>query len=203
MSGQAHLATSPTTESGIPAIGKIRWGSHFCHFYRQKDELVESLVPYFEAGLKGNERCLWVTAEPFLAEAAHRELEKRVPQLAASIDEGRIVIRNFNDWYKPGAKLDDVAGAWMQQERDALAQGLAGLRVAGNASFLTRELWMEFSRYEGKVNKLFEKLRVVALCSYDLRQCQVSDVLHVVQNHRFTIDRRDGRWEVLESHLGL
>lgn len=194
------VATAHYTDCGIPSIGKIRWGSHFCHFYRGKDELLESLVPYFEAGLKNNERCLWVTSEPFRAGEACGELEKRVPQLASLIEEGQIEIRDFGDWYQSETKLDDVAGAWMQQEQDALAQGFVGLRVAGNASFLKRELWTEFSEYERKVNRLFEGRRIVALCSYDLRQCQVSDIFHVVRNHRFTIDRRDGVWEVLETH---
>lgn len=200
MSGPLNLATAPYTECGIPLIGRIRWGSHFCHFYQGRDELRESLVPYFEAGLKNHERCLWVTAEPFLAGEARRELEMKVPQLANLIEEGNIIIRDFADWYRSGTNLDDVAGAWIQQEQDALAQGFAGLRVAGNASFLKRELWTEFSDYEKKVNRLFEGRRIVALCSYDLRQCQVSDIFHVVRNHRFTIDRRDGVWEVLETH---
>jgi hypothetical protein len=199
MNPDPQVSTRPHTDCGIPAIGEIRWGSHFCHFYRGKDELVDSLVPYFEAGLQNNERCLWITARPFLAEEAHEELQRRVPHLAGLIERGDIVIRNFDEWYTSGSKQEDVSEAWIRQETRALADGFSGLRVAGNAGFLEREHRLAFSDYERKVHKLFEGRRIVALCSYDLLQCQATDIFEVVRNHGFTIDRRDGRWEIIES----
>lgn len=198
MNSDRQVSTSPHTDCGIPAIGEIPWGSHFCHFYRGKGELVDSLVPYFEAGLQNNERCLWITAQPFVAEEARAELERRVPHLTGLIERGSIAIRNFEDWYAPGSKQGDVSQAWIRQEAHALADGFSGLRVAGNAGFLEREHRLAFSDYERKVNKLFEGRRIVALCSYDLRQCQATDIFEVVRNHGFTIDFRDGLWEVIE-----
>ena len=43
---------------------------HACHFYSSTDQLVAALVPYAVAGLRGNERCLWVTA-PLLPAREH------------------------------------------------------------------------------------------------------------------------------------
>ena len=60
--------------SGIPAVGDLPWGSHFCQFYGERDDLVDSLVPYFKAGLENNEHCLWVTSEPFRASDARTML---------------------------------------------------------------------------------------------------------------------------------
>ena len=51
-------------DSGIEAIGAVPWGAHFCQFYETADDLVDTLVPYFKAGLDGGERCMWVTAQP-------------------------------------------------------------------------------------------------------------------------------------------
>lgn len=56
--------------SGIPAIGSIPWGSHFCQFYETADDLADTLVPYFKAGLDANEQCMWVTSSPFGSEDA-------------------------------------------------------------------------------------------------------------------------------------
>jgi hypothetical protein len=42
-------------ETGISAIGRVEWGSHFCHFYRTADDLTETLVPFFKVGLEQNE----------------------------------------------------------------------------------------------------------------------------------------------------
>ena len=40
--------------SGIPILGAMPWGSHFCQFYQTKAHLVDVLVPYF----KGDSRTM-------------------------------------------------------------------------------------------------------------------------------------------------
>ena len=129
------------------------------------------------------------------------ELENRVPHLAGLIEAGKIVILEFKDWYGTGSNGEDVTNAWLRQEQAALADGFEGLRIAGNAGFLSTEHWADFAAYERKVNEIFEGRRIVAFCSYDLSRCGASDIFEVVRNHRFTIDCRDGKWEVLESTL--
>jgi hypothetical protein len=53
-----------TRKSGIPVIGNVPWGTHFCLFYRKKDDLIDALAPFFRAGLESNEFCMLVTSEP-------------------------------------------------------------------------------------------------------------------------------------------
>ena len=53
-----------TRKTGINAVGAVPWGTHLCLFYRNKQELLDILVPYFKAGLGNNEFCIWVTSEP-------------------------------------------------------------------------------------------------------------------------------------------
>ncbi len=53
--------------SGIEAVGPVQWGTHFCQFYETADDLADTLVPFFKAGLDNNERCMWVTARPLRA----------------------------------------------------------------------------------------------------------------------------------------
>ncbi|MHC4720030.1 MAG: MEDS domain-containing protein, partial [Planctomycetota bacterium] len=48
-------------KTGIEIVGDVPWGTHFCQFYQTKDDLIDVLVPYFKAGLKNNEFCMWVT----------------------------------------------------------------------------------------------------------------------------------------------
>jgi len=50
--------------TGIPVIGNVSWGTHFCQFYQTREDLIDVLVPYFKAGLESNEFCVWVTSEP-------------------------------------------------------------------------------------------------------------------------------------------
>ena len=49
--------------SGIDVLGDMSWGAHFCLFYETKEDLLDTLVPYFKAGLEHNEFCVWVVAD--------------------------------------------------------------------------------------------------------------------------------------------
>lgn len=191
-----------TACSGIDALGDVGWGAHFCHLYDTREDLVDTLVPFFAAGLENNEQCLWVTSEPLGASDATRELARRVPDLQSRIERGQIQIVDHSAWHtrqgQPDA--DSLLRAWVEAEQSALAAGYAGLRATGNVSFLkTREGWREFERYEARVTEAFAGRRLIGLCSCDLQTSHARDVLDVVRNHQFAVVRRGGEWEVLES----
>ena len=60
-----------TRKSGIAVIGDVTWGAHFCQFYQTKQDLIDTLVPYFKAGLENNEFCMWITADYLTVDEAH------------------------------------------------------------------------------------------------------------------------------------
>ena len=39
-------------KTGIDVVGEMPWGSHFCLFYETKDDILDTLVPYCQAGLE-------------------------------------------------------------------------------------------------------------------------------------------------------
>ena len=49
-------------QTGIESLGEMPWGTHFCHFYETKQDLLEIVVPYLKAGVDANEFCLWITS---------------------------------------------------------------------------------------------------------------------------------------------
>src|SRR4051812_18001872 len=68
------LEGNPARHSGITVIGDVPWGTHFCEFYHDRQDLIDISVPYLKAGLENNELCLWVTSEPLRAEDAKAAL---------------------------------------------------------------------------------------------------------------------------------
>jgi MEDS: MEthanogen/methylotroph, DcmR Sensory domain len=50
--------TAQVRKTGLGVLGDMPWGTHCCHFYQTQKELLETLVPYFKAGLKNREFCL-------------------------------------------------------------------------------------------------------------------------------------------------
>jgi DcmR-like sensory protein len=63
-------------------------------------------------------------------------------------------------------------------------RGYNGLRITGNASFLTPGGWGTFMEYEQAVSARFNGWSIVALCSYAQAQCndqQMSEVMHALE----------------------
>jgi signal transduction histidine kinase len=180
----------------------LEWGSHFCHLYRSREDVLETLVPFFAAGLENNEQCLWVTSDPVGTEDATLALAQRVSGLQSKIDRGQVRIVDQSDWYSRigNRNADSVLNAWLDAEQSARAQGYSGLRLTGNVSFLkTSGQWREFERYEARVSDAFAGRRLIGACGYNLESTRVADVLDLVRDHQFTLVRREDKWEVLEN----
>jgi PAS domain-containing protein len=194
-------ALGTSTASGVPGLGDVPYGTHFCHFYEGRNDLEDTLVPFFEAGLHRNEACLWVTSEPFRANEAREALGSVVPDLAERERVGQIEIIDHSDWYLHHGSTDAASTlrGWLDREERALKAGFAGLRLSGNTAWLERKDWPSFVGYERAVDEAFRPRRIVALCSYCLSRCTPTDVLDVVRNHQFAVSRRDGTWDVLEA----
>jgi signal transduction histidine kinase len=187
--------------SGISAVGSLPWGSHFCQFYAEQEDLVDSLVPFFKAGLDGHEKCLWVTSEPLPARDARTALRNAVPDLAERERRNQIEIIDHQDWYMATGTPDpdSTLRGWVEREERARADGFAGLRLTGNTYWVERSDWNGFVDYEARVSRTFKGRNIIGLCSYCLNRCQPHDILDVVANHQFALTRRMGGWQMIES----
>jgi hypothetical protein len=167
---------SHITHCGLPGIGRVPFGMHACHFYSNLDQLVATLAPYFVAGLRGKERCLWVTAPPLRQREALRALRGAWDGVDDAAQAGAL---RFLD----AARLKglDVAQLCLEGEERALAEGYKGLRIAGNTSLLASGNWEALMEYEQAMSARFNGRRIVALCSYALAQLsdqQMNEVMH-------------------------
>lgn len=190
---------SNLTACGLPGIREIPYGVHMCHFYEGAEDLAGILVPYFAAGLRAKERCIWIAADPLPAAQAQAALSKVYPAAEEAMRQGALVIRDFSQWYVEAGSLKgkDVVELWLAEERRALAGGSNGLRITGNVTFLTPETWTEFMEYEELVDRTFQGHRIVTLCTYRLSSSSAADVLDVVHRHSCALDRPDKGWQVL------
>ena len=68
---------TPARKTGIGVVGDIPWGTHFFLFYETKEDLLDSLVPYFKAGLEGGEFCMWVISHPLTEDEVRRRCAGR------------------------------------------------------------------------------------------------------------------------------
>ncbi len=190
-----------SSASGIPVLGDLAPGTHIGQFYWDQLDLVETLVPYFAAGLRCGERCIWVCSPPLCAADARAALAEVVPDLAARERDGHIEILDHEDWYLRRGHLtpDQVIDGWLVAEQEALAAGYGGLRVSGNTFWLTAEQWRDFADYEARVHAAFRGRQIVALCSYSLSKCGSHEVVDVLHNHGSSLVRSAEGWELVHG----
>jgi hypothetical protein len=186
------------TNCGLQGIDCIPYGIHMCHFYRDRENLVDALVPFFIAGLNNNERCIWITAEPLDAAGARLALQAAGTDVDAAVRSGALVIQDYSEFYlrSKGMKSSQVVELWLAEEERALEEGYSGLRITGNASFVTPETWPDFMDYEALVHRAFERRRIVSLCSYDERRCAAAEMHGLMRRHSAVLRRPDEAWQI-------
>jgi len=218
-----NTMTTELRRSGLSVLGDVPWGTHFCHFYETKEDLLDILIPYFKTGLESSEFCMWVVADPLGEEEAKEALRLAVPEAEQHLEAGRIEIiphTSFlqpsrqetsppdqieivphSEWYLKGGAFiaERVIEGWNKKLAEALAKGFTGLRANGNEAWLTEENRKNFLQYEKTLDDELADQRMIVLCSYPLADTGAAEIFDVVHTHQFALVRRRGNWEVVES----
>ena len=175
-------------KSGVPLIGDLPWGTHFCQFYDTQSDLLEVLLPYFKAGLANNEYCIWVASKPFTPEAAREALRRRLRHFEEYANKGQIEIVPYHRWRSMGSHSGKAIVAMLDR---AVSNGYDGLRFACHASPSKRP---GFDGIEA-----IGKYNVIGFFAYPRDKVDATGLMDVVNRHRYALVRNAARWEVIES----
>ena len=187
-------------KSDITFLGDVARGTHACLFYETNEDLLDTVVPYFKAGLESKEFCLWAISEPLSEEDAIRALRRGIPGFDRYLADRSIEILPGREWYL-GDRFDlqRIAGGWLEKLRGARARGYRALRVSGNAFWLGTKHWKDFRAYEHELETVMTDQPVRLLCTYPLGASRAADIMEVSFAHQFAIVRRQGRWEFIDA----
>lgn len=94
--------------------------------------------------------------------------------------------------------MGKVLSGWIDKCNQALAQGYDGLRLTGDALWVGKTAWKDFTDYEATLDNTINKASIKAVCTYALDKCQAAEVIDVVKNHGYTLIKR-GDWELIEN----
>ena len=191
-------------------MAEMPWGTHISVFYQTKKDLLDAAVSFFQAGLESNEFCLWAVADSISVAEANRVLSNAIPDFEVSLREGQMELMHSRDWYLLGHQFDPkrTIDGWNRKLDAALAMGYDGMRISGDAYRLQANYWTEYFAYEKAFDEGLVGQKMVALCTLSLRATGAVDhLLDIAGAHQFSIVRRKGEWEFLESselmHAGL
>jgi DNA-binding CsgD family transcriptional regulator len=177
------------------------WGTHVCVFYQTKQDLLDTAASYFEAGLNNNEFCVWAISDPITQVDAKKALRLAVPDLDQRMAAGQFELLQGTEWYLKGDQFDlkRITGGWSKKLGAALAKGYDGMRVSGNAFWIATNHWKAFCEYEEELDRSLAGQKMIVLCTYSLRASRAVDILDVARAHHYSIARRNGNWEFLET----
>lgn len=188
-------------KSGIDIIGDIPWGTHICQFYQTKEDLMDTLVPYFKTGLENNEFSMWITSEPLEVEDAKEFLRVAVPDIDSYLEKGQIQIIPYYRFYTEEGAFDSerVLNVLVEKLNKALASGYDGLRLSGNALCLEKKDRSDFVNHEIKLDNDIGNYQMIALCTYSLDRFDAPEVIEVAINHQFVLIKREGKLEQIKN----
>ncbi|MGD9075576.1 MAG: PAS domain S-box protein [Desulfobacteraceae bacterium] len=188
-------------KTGLDMMGHVPLGTHICHFYQTKKDLVDILVPYFKAGLEGNQLCIWITSEPLPVREAKAVLSKAVKDVDKYISKGQLEILDDSQWVTNSGRFDaeKALHSWVEKQNQSAQRGFDTLRLSGNPSWLDERDWSEWINYEAALDNVIEKNGIIGLCSFCLDKCGIGEVIDAVNSHHMTLMRRGGEWEAIDN----
>jgi len=190
--------SAPMRPSGLSILGDVPWSAHLSVFYETKQDVLDTLVPYFNAGLEHNEFCIWAVSDPLTSEEARAALARTDPAFAQHLAVGRIEIIPGREWYLD-RELTQVTSGWLEKLDAALAKGADGLRVAGHAFWLETNYRDAFLAYEQELDLALEGRPMLVMCMYPLQASRGTDIIEVARAHGLTAMRRNGEWNFVEA----
>lgn len=152
-------------------VKKVEPGWHFCQFYRDDRQLLEMIAPYIAEGLKNGEGCFWVMPASTTMQDACDALAHSLHNVNEYLADGRLELGFHADWYLDRSgrmkSFEEIAGALLQKQDQALSKGLRFLRAAGDAGWVSgTEESRHFIDYEMKVNGALASTKVAAVCTF-------------------------------------
>ncbi|MFC1862247.1 PAS domain S-box protein, partial [Chloroflexota bacterium] len=96
-------------------------------------------------------------------------------------------------------ELQRVLNDWIDKLNIAKDNGYDGIRLTGNTAWLEEKDWVDFAEYEAAIDNVIGDHQMIALCSYSVDKCGLSEVMDVVNNHQFALIKRKGKWTMISS----
>jgi DNA-binding CsgD family transcriptional regulator len=120
---------------------------------------------------------------------------------SARMAAGQIEIPQSYEWYLKGGQFDlkRITAGWNEKLHHALTKGYEGMRASGDTLWVEPKLWKKFSEYEQEVDRSLAGQKMIAMCTYSLKESRAIDVLDMARAHNCTIARRNGEWHFLET----
>lgn len=165
-------------------------GTHICYFFNSEDERRRILPAFARHALLEHESFDYLADVPTRAELPG-VLDELGLTAAIRNFPGQVAMATAHESYypdgifEPDAMLAGLRATYLRRR----AAGLAGVRIAGEMSWLLRDVpgAEHVVPYESRLNTLLEEVPVTLMCQYDLRQFDGALIFDVMSVHPLMI----------------
>lgn len=170
---------------GIPGVGAVSPGTHFCALYSGPAERDRLLYPFLEEGLRQGDKCLCLIddVEPALV----RDRAVGQPGLHYSRRSAQLDVERSSDAYlRSGAfSVEDMVSFLSESVDTAIADDFDLFRAVGEMSWVLSGPpgWDELFVYESSLNHVVEHVPVILVCLYDLKKFGAEMLVEVLETH--------------------
>ena len=178
------------------------WGAHFCLFYETKQDFLDTLICYFQAGLNNNEFCLWVLSDgEVTAEEAWSTLRQAIPDAEDHAKAGRLELISHEEWFLQGGNFEipKIMNLLKEKYERALANGLYGMRLNGSSAWLQKRSAKDFQTFEQTLDSSLAEHRIIVMCNFRLGAIRADELLAASETHNFALAIRNGVWEIVNA----
>ncbi|MFE7225012.1 MEDS domain-containing protein [Nocardioides sp. NPDC057577] len=170
---------------GIPGVGVVSPGMHFCALYSGPAERDRLLYPFLEEGLRQGDKCLCLIDDVEPALVRDRAVGQPGPDYSrrsAQLD----VERSSDVYLRSGEFSVDGMVSFLSESVDAaVADDFDLLRAAGEMSWVLSGApgWDDLFVYESSLNHVVEEVPAILMCLYDLKKFGAEMLVEVLQTH--------------------
>ena len=170
---------------GIPGVGSVSPGIHFCALYSGPAERDRLLFPFLEEGLRHGDKCLCLIddVEPALV----RDLAVGQPGRAYSRRSAQLDVERASDTYLRSGEFSiaDMISFLSESADAAIEDDFELLRASGEMSWVLPGPpgWEEMFLYESALNDAVEQMPAILMCLYDLQKFGAEMLVEVLRTH--------------------
>ncbi|RYP84433.1 hypothetical protein EKO23_15525 [Nocardioides guangzhouensis] len=177
---------------GIPGVGVVTPGTHFCALYSGPAERDRLLYPFLEEGLRQGDKCLCLIDDVEPAVVRDRAVGQPGPEYSRR--SAQLDVERASDAYLPSGEfcVDDMMRFLAESVDAATDDDFDLLRAAGEMSWVLPGPpgWDDLFRYESALNQVVEQMPAILVCLYDLQKFGADMLVEVLYTHpKVLLDR--------------
>jgi DNA-binding CsgD family transcriptional regulator len=170
---------------GIPGVGRVSPGMHFCALYSGPAERDRLLFPFLDEGLRHGDKCLCLIddVEPALV----RDRVVGQPGPGYSRRSAQLDVERASDAYLRSGefRIEDMMSFLSDSADAAIGDDFELLRAAGEMSWVLPGPpgWESLFHYESALNHAVEQMPAILMCLYDLQKFGAETLVEVLRTH--------------------